>query len=58
MDKDILLELRETKKMLDETRLKQEFWRGVVRGVIGSAVAFSGLMGLVYYMVQIVVALK
>ena len=44
--------------MLDETRLKQEFWRGVVRGVIGSAVAFSGLMGLVYYMLQIVMALK
>lgn len=39
-------------------REKQAFWAGVVRGVIGSAVFFAGLVTLVYYMVQIVDAIK
>lgn len=37
---------------------KQAFWQGVVRGVIGSVVFFAGLVTLIYYMVQIVDALK
>lgn len=41
-----------------EIREKQAFWQGVVRGVIGSAVFFAGLVTLIYYMVQIVDALK
>ncbi len=41
-----------------ELREKQAFWSGVVRGVIGSAVFFAGLVTLVYYMVQIVEAVK
>lgn len=41
-----------------ELREKQAFWSGVVRGVIGTAVFFVGLVTLVYYMVQIIVAVK
>lgn len=42
-----------------EVREKQAFWQGVVRGVIGSAVFFfAGLVTLIYYIVQIVDALK
>jgi len=41
-----------------EVREKQAFWQGVVRGVIGSAVFFAGLVPLIYYIVQIVDALK
>lgn len=41
-----------------EIREKQAFWQGVVKGVIGSAVFFAGLVTLIYYMVQIVDALK
>lgn len=41
-----------------ELREKQAFWSGVVRGVIGSAVFFVGLVTLVYYMIQIVDAVK
>lgn len=41
-----------------ELREKQAFWAGVVRGVIGSAVFFAGLVTLIYYMVQIVDALR
>lgn len=37
-----------------EVREKQAFWQGVVRGVIGSAVFFAGLVTLIYYIVQIV----
>ena len=39
-----------------EVREKQAFWQGVIRGVIGSAVFFAGLVTLIYYMVQIVEA--
>lgn len=41
-----------------EVRERQAFWQGVVRGVIGSAVFFAGLVILIYYIVQIVDALK
>lgn len=41
-----------------EIREKQAFWQGVVRGVIESAAFFAGLVTLIYYMVQIVDALK
>ena len=41
-----------------DLREKQAFWAGVVRGVIGSAVFFAGLVTLIYYMVQIVDALR
>ena len=35
-----------------ELREKQTFWAGVVRGVIGSAVFFAGLVTLIYYVVR------
>ena len=41
-----------------EIREKQAFWQGVVRGVIGSAAFIAGLVTRIYYMVQIVDALK
>lgn len=41
-----------------EFRERQAFWSGVVRGVIGSAVFFAGLVTLIYYVVQIVNAVK
>lgn len=41
-----------------ELREKQAFWAGVVRGVIGSAVFFAGLVTLIYYVVQIVNVMK
>lgn len=47
-----------TEEQVMELREKQAFWSGVVRGVVGSAVFFAGLVTLVYYMVQIVVAVK
>lgn len=58
MTNNILHELVEIKRMVDETRLKHEFWRGVVRGVIGTSAAFAGLVTLVYYLIQIVIALR
>lgn len=39
-------------------REKQVFWKGVVVGVIGSAAFFSGLVALIYYMIQIIQAIK
>ena len=41
-----------------ELREMQAFWSGVIRGVVGSAVFFAGLVTLIYYIVQIVDALK
>ena len=41
-----------------ELREKQAFWTGVVRGFIGSAVFFAGLVALIYYVVQIVNVMK
>lgn len=41
-----------------ELREKQAYWRGVVQGVIGSAVFFVGLTTVVYYMVQICIAVR
>lgn len=35
-----------------ELREKQAFCAGVVRGVIGSAVFFAGLVTLIYYVVR------
>lgn len=43
---------------LMELREKQAFWAGVVRGFIGSAVFFAGLVTLIYYVVQIVNVMK
>jgi hypothetical protein len=37
---------------------KQAFWKGVVAGILGSAAFFSGLVALIYYMIQIVQAIK
>lgn len=41
-----------------EMREKQAFWSGVIRGVIGASVFFAGFVIVVYYMVQIVQAIK
>lgn len=41
-----------------ELREKQAFWSGVVRGVIGSAAFFAGLVTPIYYVVQIVISVK
>jgi len=45
-------------KTIMEIREKQAFWSGVTRGVIGSAVFFAGLVTLIYYIIQIIEALK
>lgn len=58
MTEDILHEFAEHKKMVDEVRLRQEFWRGVVHGAVSAAAACAGLVALVYYIVQIVVAMR
>lgn len=47
-----------TEEQIMELKEKQAFWSGVVRGVIGSSVFFAGLVTLVYYMVQLVSAIK
>ena len=47
-----------TEEQIMELREKQAFWSGVIRGVVGSAVFFAGLVTLIYYIVQIVDALK
>ena len=44
-------------RMRDQ-ELKQAFWSGVIRGVIGAAAFFAGLVTLVYYMVQLFLVLK
>ena len=41
-----------------ELEKKQAFWSGVVRGAIGSAVFFAGLVTVIYYIVGIVVTVK
>lgn len=41
-----------------DQELKQAFWSGVIRGVIGAAAFFAGLVTLVYYMVQLFLTLK
>lgn len=41
-----------------EIKEKQAYWKGFVSDIVGSAVFFSGLVALVYYMVQIVQAVK
>lgn len=45
-------------KKVMELEKKQAFWSGVVRGVIGSAVFFAGLVTVIYYIVGIVVTVK
>lgn len=47
-----------TEAAIMELREKQAFWSGVVRGVIGSAVFFAGLVTLIYYLIQIVTVVK
>ena len=46
------------KEQVMDVRETQAYWKGVVAGVIGSAVFFSALITLIYYMVQIVQAVK
>lgn len=41
-----------------ELREKQAFWSGVVRGAIGAAAFFAGLVTVVYYIVQLVQVVK
>ena len=41
-----------------ELREKHAFWSGVVRGVIGSAVVFAGVITSIYYMMQIFEKIK
>lgn len=41
-----------------EPREKQAFWSGVVRGAIGTAAFFAGLVTVIYYVVQLTQALK
>nr|DAU11294.1 MAG TPA: hypothetical protein [Caudoviricetes sp.] len=41
-----------TEEMIMEVRETQAFWKGVVRGVIGSAVFFAGLVAVIYYIVS------
>lgn len=38
---------------MTELEKKQEFWKGVVRGVIGSTVFFAGLVTVIYYIVSL-----
>lgn len=47
-----------TKDAVMKLREKQAFWSGVVRGAIGATAFFAGLITIVYYIVQITVALK
>lgn len=47
-----------TEEQIMELKEKQAFWSGVVRGVIGSAVFFAGLVTLVYYLVQLIIVIK
>lgn len=41
------------KEQVMDVRETQAYWKGVVAGVIGSAVFFSALITLIYYMVQL-----
>lgn len=41
-----------TEEMIMEVRETQAFWKGVVRGVIGSTVFFAGLVAVIYYIVS------
>ena len=47
-----------TDEQIMELREKQDFWLGVVQVVIGSAGFFAGLVSLIYYIVQLVMAVK
>lgn len=38
--------------------MKIAFWKGVVAGVVATAAFLSGLVALIYYMVQIVQVVK
>lgn len=42
-----------TEEILMEIREAQAFWKGVVRGIIGSAVFFAGLITVIYYVVSL-----
>ena len=42
-----------TEEMIMELRETQAFWKGVVRGVIGCAIFFAGLMTVIYYLVSL-----
>lgn len=42
-----------SEKMLMELKETQVFWKGVIRGVIGCAVFFVGLITVIYYVVSL-----
>nr|DAX79074.1 MAG TPA: hypothetical protein [Caudoviricetes sp.] len=42
-----------SEEMLMEVRETQAFWKGVIRGVIGCAVFFAGLVTVIYYIVSL-----
>lgn len=42
-----------TEEILMEIRETQAFWKGVVRGIIGSTVFFAGLITVIYYVVSL-----
>ncbi len=42
-----------TEEMIMELRETQAFWKGVVRGVIGCAIFFAGLVTVIYYLVSL-----
>lgn len=43
---------------LMKQEMRQEFWRGVVRGAIGATCFFAGFVATIYYVVQIIEAVK
>lgn len=42
-----------TEEMIMELRETQAFWKGVVRGAIGCAIFFAGLVTVIYYLVSL-----
>lgn len=42
-----------TEEMIMELRETQAFWKGVVRGVIGCAIFYAGLVTVIYYLVSL-----
>lgn len=45
-------------KEIIEMKERQAFWSGVLRGVIGTAAFFVGLVTVIYYVMQIVLMVK
>ncbi len=53
----ILADLKLEQEIM-EMKEKQAFWSGVVRGVVGTSVFFTGLVTVIYYVIQIVLLVK